>query len=530
MDGLFLRGQEGYEEARADRVFNRRRPDRFPDAVLVAADAAGVAAGVKLARSRGWQVAVRAGGHSWAAWSLRDGGLLIDLQNLTTMAYEEESGIAVAGPAVRGGAELAPFLASRGRSFPGGHCPTVGIGGFLLQGGQGWNSRSVGWACESVAAVDVVTANGSLITADPHQNSDLYWAARGAGPGFPGIVTAFHLRTYAAYPFLWHDTWTFRLDDGETLLDWMHDLLPTLDRRVEPVIAATRVPYVPLDPGVEHPGGTVLLLHTTVMTSSADEAAALLSVFDDGPLAGRRLGHVRGETSLAEEGVAQEGQNPTGHRYAVDCAWTDAPAAALAPPLLRLWRELDTTHSFSIWYGWAPSRPLPDMAFSVEGNVYIATYAIYEDPADDEHYRDWVHSRTAALPGAGVYLGDTDFTRRQDRFLSDANVDRLARIRAKWDPDGLFASYLTADVAALNRPARAPGATAAADVAGDANRPGRTPGPADVAEGSTRPGRTPGAAAGVGRDVDVDVAEGSTRPARAQGAAAGVAEEPNRLG
>ena len=68
------------------------------------------------------------------------------------------------------------------------------------------------------------------------------------------------------------------------------------------------------------------------------------------------------------------------------------------------------------------------MAFSVEADVYIATYAIYADPADDEKYSGWVHRRTAALAahGAGVYLGDTDFTQRQDRFLSD-DACRLAR-------------------------------------------------------------------------------------------------------
>jgi len=56
----------------------------------------------------------------------------------------------------------------------------------------------MGWGCESVVAVDVVTADGSLLRADATHHSDLFWAARGAGPGFPGIVTAFHLRTYEA--------------------------------------------------------------------------------------------------------------------------------------------------------------------------------------------------------------------------------------------------------------------------------------------------------------------------------------------
>jgi FAD/FMN-containing dehydrogenase len=92
------------------------------------------------------------------------------------------------------------------------------------------------------------------------------------------------------------------------------------------------------------------------------------------------------------------------------------------------------------------------MAFSVEGNVYIATYAIYTDEADDERYRSWVHRRTAEIArhGTGVYLGDTDFTRRQDRFLSDENFRRLRQIRAHRDPEGLFAAYLSADPDGLN--------------------------------------------------------------------------------
>jgi hypothetical protein len=121
--------------------------------------------------------------------------------------------------------------------------------------------------------------------------------------------------------------------------------------------------------------------------------------------------------------------------------------------LRELWGELDTEHSFSIWYGWAPARPLPDMAFSVQADVYIATYVIYTDPADDARYSEWVHGRTAALAaahGLGAYLGDTDFTRRQDRFLSDGAYRRLAAVRAERDPDGLFASYLTSDPAGLN--------------------------------------------------------------------------------
>ena len=92
------------------------------------------------------------------------------------------------------------------------------------------------------------------------------------------------------------------------------------------------------------------------------------------------------------------------------------------------------------------------MAFSIEGHAYIATYAIWADPADDERHRSWVveHTRGLAELGKGVYLGDTDFTRRSDRFLSAENFARLEEIRARRDPDGRFCSYLIADGAELN--------------------------------------------------------------------------------
>jgi FAD/FMN-containing dehydrogenase len=449
---LLLRGDPGYEQARVGRIFNARRPDRFPAAVLLATDDGDVVEGVRLAADRGWTVSVRSGGHSWAAWSLRDDGLLIDLGHLRGISYEPATGIVSVRPAVTGGLELAPFLAERGRAFPGGHCASVGLGGYLLQGGQGWNGRARGWACQSVTGLDVVTADGQLVHADAGQNADLLWAARGAGPGFPGVVTRFELETYPAPRVMWHDTWTFPLGDTVELLTWLHGVLPGLDPRVEPVVAATRLPDVPLHDGARRPDGTVLLLHTTVMADSDGQALALLAALRDCPLDGRELGHAAGRTSVAQENLAQTAQNPPGYRYAVDCTWTDAAADVLAPMLHAMWSELDTEHSFSIWYGWAPRGGLADMAFSVEADVYIATYVIYTDPADDARYTDWVHRRTAGLAevGAGAYLGATVVTQRQARLLSDGAYRRLAEIRGERDPAGRFASYLTCDPAGLN--------------------------------------------------------------------------------
>ena len=271
-------------------------------------------------------------------------------------------------PAVRGGLELAPFLESHGRMFTGGHCESVGLGGFLLQGGQGWNSRRWGWGCENVVAIDVVTADGELLHCSEREHSDLYWAARGVGPGMFGAITRFELRTYERLP-MFHDTRTFRLDDLEPVLEWLHERLPTLDTAVEPVVAATRL----------RTGEVELLLHTTLVAERSEHADRLLTALDDSPV--EHVEHVRGPTTIAQENAAQALQNPQGHRYCADSQWTNAAAGELAPALRAIWSELPTRHSFSIWYGWAPTRPLPDMAFSLEANVYVATYAIWTDAA-----------------------------------------------------------------------------------------------------------------------------------------------------
>jgi len=264
---------------------------------------------VRLAGERGWAVSVRSGGHSWAAWSLHD-ALLIDLAGLRDMAYDPASGVVSARPAVRGGLELAPFLAERGRAFPGGHCASVGLGGYLLQGGQGWDGRARGWACQSVAGLDVVTADGTLVRADASENSDLLWAARGAGPGFPGVVTLFRLQTHQAPQVMWHDTWTFRLDDTVELLTWLHDVLPELDRRVEPVVAATRLPDVPLFDGTARPDGTAMLLRTTVMADSDSSALTSLAPLRDGPLTSRSLGHVQAGPVPVRRRIPAAGRGP----------------------------------------------------------------------------------------------------------------------------------------------------------------------------------------------------------------------------
>jgi FAD/FMN-containing dehydrogenase len=431
------RGADGFEDARTRRIFNRRLPDRQPAAVVRPRTEQDVVAAVRLARERGWQVAVRSGGHSWAQWSIRDDALVLDLGDLRKISYDEATGVVSASPAVRGGADLAPYLAERGRFFPGGHCPTVGIGGFLLQGGQGWNARGWGWAAEYVVAVDVVTAAGELVRADATHNSDLYWAARGAGPGFPGVVTRFHLRTRPLPRHFAHTVQAFALDDFDEVMTWLHETHGSVADTVE-IVGLTKT-----DPAIT--AAPVLLVTALAMVDDEQEADQALAPFRKNPALERALFVVDNEPTTPErERARQLEDNPEGHRWAVDNAWLSGSAAEVVPAMRRAYTTLPNEKAFTIWFSMAPLRELPDMAFSVQSEVYLASYVLWEDRSEDERHLGWLAQAMADLEPVtvGQYLGDSDHTRRQVRVLSDPAWERLGRIRAERDPDRLFAGYL----------------------------------------------------------------------------------------
>jgi len=197
----FLRGADGYETARRETVWNGLLPARFPDVIVQAHDTDDVVAAIRYARANGHHVGVCSGGRSWAASHLRDGGLLLDVSRLDHCTVEPDQMTADVGPG-KAASAFATDLDAQGLFFPAGHCEGIRLGGYLLQGGYGWNSSVVGPACESVLGLEVVTADGEQIYCDPENHPDLYWAARGSGPGFFGVVTSFKLRIYPR-PAVW---------------------------------------------------------------------------------------------------------------------------------------------------------------------------------------------------------------------------------------------------------------------------------------------------------------------------------------
>jgi hypothetical protein len=452
---IYWQEDEGYEEARVGRVFNHRPPKRFPMGVFFPEDTNDVIEAVKFAKKNNCKIAIRAGGHSWAAWSVRDSGILLDLVHFNKMEFDENTNIVKAQPAVKGGLELRPFLQAKGRMFPGGHCPTVGIGGFLLQGGQGWNARGWGWAAEFVAGIEVVTADGELVFADSTQNADLYWAARGAGPGFFGVVTCFHLKTISFPKAMVASTYIYPTEYAETILKWMQEIHAKVSETVEIVAVGQSLPSEAIS-DTNLLGGfiPVIIVHVLAFEDSLENGIKSLLPFETCPVLEKTYtSRINYLTTFEEEVALQLMANPEGHRWVVNNAWLEGSPDIVSSILSPAFTTLPNPKAFSLWYSMAPLRTLPDMAFSLQTDIYFAAYVLWEDAEEDNHNKIWLKNIMQHIQPitAGQYLGDSDFTAHERKFIADKNYQKLEEIRAKRDPEGLFHSYLKNESTVLNK-------------------------------------------------------------------------------
>jgi FAD/FMN-containing dehydrogenase len=438
---LLQRDAPGYEQARRAAVWNGYKPPRYPEAIVLAASVDEVVEAVRYARGHDLRVKARSGGHSWTASSVREGALLIDLSRLDRiLEFDPETRIAVVEPGVRG-RELNGLLADHGLFFPSGHCPTVGLGGFLLQGGWGWLSRVIGPACMSVVGVDVVTAEGELIHADEHENTDWLWAARGSGAGYFGVVVRFHLRCHLRPAAIWEAHHVYPMQLRDEVLRWALAEEPSFPDELEFAIMAT-TPRGPLGEVVDGP--PALIVMCSVMAESDASAQAALALLDSCPV--RDRAHVAlpaQPRSFVELYDGPDSVEPEGFRWSADGMWTNAEADELLPAVAHLFETIPHGASHVFWYAWR-EQELPDAAISVQGYLYLAAFAGWTDPAQDAEMLAWPPDQMRRLEpfSRGIQLADENLHARPARFLADENARRLEALRATHDPKGRFLSYL----------------------------------------------------------------------------------------
>ncbi|KAE8382973.1 FAD-binding domain-containing protein [Aspergillus bertholletiae] len=426
--------EKTYDRARWNNVFNLERPNCFPRAMISATGTEDVVSAIKLAaQQEKCQVAVRSGGHSMFVWSLHEDSMLIDLGNWKEITVDADAKIARVTTSVTG-LELSRYLRTKHQLFfPTGHCPDVAIGGFLLQGGQGWNCRNWGYACDLLVGVEIVTAEGDVLFCNQHENQDLYWAARGAGPLFPAVVTKFHLQ-------LLPDPTTGLRSSGyiypakmyRQAFEWVQSVIPNADQDTEIVMVAFYS---------EARDEVCFKVHFVTMKADAVAAEHALKQLHQGRPPGAITEWISQEDSLDHLFDDQRMANPPSHYYYTDNSFI-SNEVDVTGVLEESFLTLPPGKSFAFWYPMYPRsrRSGSDMALRVPSDHYFSMYAIAEDREDVTRCKMWVERTMEKIreSAVGSYLGECDLKLPHNWYWAKDTVQRLTAIRQKWDPRGLF--------------------------------------------------------------------------------------------
>ena len=240
-------GDAEYETAR--RVWNGII-DKHPALVVRPASTDDVVRAVQFARSEGLPVAVRGGSHSIAGFSTCDDGVVIDLAELNSVEVDVEGRRAIAG----GGTKWKDFDAAtqaHGLATTGGLISSTGLGGFALGGGIGHLVRKYGMTCDNVLAVEMVTADGSVVRASADENSELFWALRGGGGNF-GVVTTFEMALHPVGPTVLAGVVFYPGDEAAQVTTGWRDLLIDVPDELSTIVNLTTAPPAPFIPEEWH--------------------------------------------------------------------------------------------------------------------------------------------------------------------------------------------------------------------------------------------------------------------------------------
>ncbi|CUM55106.1 uncharacterized protein AC631_03448 [Debaryomyces fabryi] len=427
------KNSDGFENLVYSRVFNLRVPTRLPIAIIQVKEENDIINGVKLANILNLKVSVISGGHSWAVWGVREDALMLDLGNYKEIRFNDETRTVTASTSIDGRTLNSYLLKNKHRFFPGGHCPDVGIGGFLLQGGMGWCCRGWGWACERIKSLRAVTADGKLLTCSETENSDLFWVARGCGPGFPGIVSTFELETIPE-KVLYSATYIYDISKFKEVMNWIVKVSPTTDQDVETVVV-TSVPEFQKKP--------VVTAHIVSFKDLDNDCITELRKYENSKPPGA-LSEIFGKkTSLEAEYEAQANANPKRHRYRTDNVYLRSDVN-VADVLEQSFTTIPNQKTFCLYLSMDPLTKLKDMALSMQTEHYVAIYAVSDNKEEDDQVANWMSRSFQSLEkySAGAYLGDSDFQIRKTPFWGAEQHLKLNKLRDFFDPKKRFCGYL----------------------------------------------------------------------------------------
>jgi FAD/FMN-containing dehydrogenase len=386
-------------------------------------------------------VAVRGGSHNPAGFALAEGGLVVDLTPQKWVRVDPETQLVQVG----GGCTLADIdhaTHAYGLVVPSGTFGTTGIGGLALGGGIGHFTRKFGLTVDHLVEADVVLADGSLVKTNESTHPDLFWAIRGGGGNF-GVVTAFTFRahplsTVIAGPLFWP------VERAPDVMRAWADLMadPATSEDLTILFAFLTVPPVPLFPESLHSEKVCATVCVWAGDpGGVDEAVAPLRALEPvldglGPMPVPVLNGLF--DPLYPPGLVQY------WRADFIDEFTDEAIAKYAEVGPTLPTPMTQIHLFSI-NGAAARVPSDETAWrNRDARAASIIFAVSTDASDEELMRDWVVSSWETLhpysakSGGGYVNFMMDEGQDRVRATYGENYERLARIKAQYDPDNVF--------------------------------------------------------------------------------------------
>ena len=436
-----LAGDLGYDEARA--IWNGST-DRHPAIIVKCTGAADVIDAVNFAREHNILIAVRGGGHNVAGNAVCDGGLVIDLSLMNGVRVDKADRTVRAG----GGALLGDLdreTQAFGLAAPLGVVSLTGVAGLTLCGGLGWLRRKHGMACDALKSVDIVTANGSLITASKFENSDLFWGVRGGGGNF-GVVTSFEFELFPVGPMVTLCAPFYPLNAGaDDIVRRWRDFMAEAPEDISSSCLFWSIPAHPNFPDELH--GTPVVITAAVHTGVLEVGERLVEPLRDlgtpvldlsGPVP---YSHV--QAAFDPLFVKGERQNYWKSIY-LDTLDDDAIGHIVARGLSRPnpWALI------ALWHlGGAMNRVDPaETALGERSAPYLYSLdTSWTNPDDNDSAIAWTRSAWEEMKPfsrGGAYLNFPGQGEEGEALLrasyGSANYDRLKVLKSKYDPANLF--------------------------------------------------------------------------------------------
>ncbi len=425
-----------YEEA--CKVYNAMI-HRKPRLIVYCADAADVITAVMFGHEQELKVSIRGGGHNAGGLGVCDDGLVIDLSPIRYVHVDPAARtVRVGGGSTWGDVDHAthPF----GLAVPSGIISTTGVGGLTLGGGMGHLTRSFGLTIDNLLSADVVLADGSFVVASADENSDLFWAIRGGGGNF-GVVTSFlfqahPVRMVCAGPMLWE------LDQAADIMKWYREFIVQAPEQITGFFAFLVVPPGPPFPEALHLRNMCGIVWC--YNGPLEQANEILQ-----PLRNFRQPAFEhfGPVPFPVLNSLFDGLFTPGLQWYWKADFvkelTDEAIALHVKHGSELPTMLSTMHLYPI-NGAVHKASSTDTAWSYRDVTWSEVIVgVDPDPANKDRITAWARNYWEALHpygAGGAYVNFMMENEGEDRIRGTYrdNYERLARIKAKYDPDNFF--------------------------------------------------------------------------------------------